>query len=261
MTATQTDWSAARYLAFEDERTRPARDLLAQVPLDGAARAVDMGCGPGNSTELLVERFGTAAVSGFDTSPDMLAKARARLPGIAFEQADLATWQPDGEPDLLFANAVLQWVPDHVAVVVRLARTLRPGGYLAVQMPDNLDEPSHAEMRAVAASDPRWAARLARAADARDAVVDPGVYYDALQAVCARVEVWVTVYHHVLEGPGAIARWFETTGLRPFLNPLSQAEQADFLAAYTDRMAQAYPAQADGRVLLRLPRLFVVARR
>ncbi len=255
-----TDWSATRYLAFEDERTRPARDLLAQVALDGVSLAVDMGCGPGNSTELLVERYGAAAIQGFDTSPDMLEKARARLPGVAFTQADIGGWSPQAPADLLFANAVLQWVPDHVRVLARLAGTLRAGGYLAVQMPDNLDEPSHVAMREVAA-DPRWASRLADAAGARDAVEAPGAYYDALKPVCTRVDIWRTEYQHVLDGPQAIARWFETTGLRPFVDPLGEDERAAFIEAYVARISQAYPARVDGKVLLRMPRLFVVARR
>src|SRR3954452_12552677 len=125
------DWSARQYLKFEDDRTRPSRDLIAQVPLDRATRVFDLGCGPGNSTELLIERFPHAEVIGVDSSPDMLRQARERLPQGTFEQADLATWTPDRPADLLFGNAVFQWVPDHLAVLQRLLQSLPQGGALA----------------------------------------------------------------------------------------------------------------------------------
>lgn len=251
------DWDAQRYLRFDDERTRAARDLLAAVPRTEARQVVDLGCGPGNSTELLIQRFPGAAVLGLDSSPDMLEKARARVASATFEAADVASWRPSEPTDVVFANALFQWIPDHLEVMSAMLAALSPGGVLAVQMPDNLEQPSHRAMREVAAL-PAFAAALTSAAAARATVPPLEQYYDRLRAVAARVDVWRTVYHHVLDGPAAIVAWFETTGLRPFLDPLSAAQRAAFVAAYQERIATAYPSRVDGKVLLRFPRVFMV---
>jgi trans-aconitate 2-methyltransferase len=252
------DWSACQYLKFEDERTRPPRDLLAQVPLDAPRRVLDLGCGPGNSTELLVARFPKAEVTGLDSSPDMLRRARQRLPQCTFIEADLVTWQPPERTDLLFANAVFQWVPDHPAVLRRLLQSLPEGSVLAVQMPDNTAEPMLALMRETAQSGP-WAETLKPIAAARDDLPTPGDYYDTLRPHCDRIDIWHTIYHHVMPGPDAIVEWFKGSALRPFLSAIDAETGAAFLAAYKERIAQAYPARFDGKVLLRFPRLFIVA--
>ena len=253
-------WSPTQYLKFEDERSRPARDLLAQVPLAEARCVVDIGCGPGNSTELLVERFPTAEVIGFDSSADMLKAARARLPRASFVEADVATWVPDGPVDLLYANAVFQWVPDHLGVLARLLGTLAPGGVLAIQVPDNFAEPSHMLMAEVATSGP-WSAKLGKAALARDAIPSPSAYYDRLRPLAARIDIWHTNYNHPLEGAPAIVEMIKSTGLRPYLAPLDPGERAAYLREYTARVAGAYSPLVDGRVLYRFPRLFLVATR
>jgi trans-aconitate 2-methyltransferase len=241
-----------------DERTRPARDLLAQVRLTAPRRIVDMGCGPGNSTELLVARYPDAAITGLDNSPAMLAAARKALPALTFSEADAATWVPDAGVDLVFANAIYQWVPEHLEVLRRLLAAMGAGGCLAVQMPDNLAEPTHRLMIETARSGP-WADRLA--STARAPLPPVRAYYDALRPYAAHLDIWHSVYNHVLDGPAAVVDWVRGTGLRPFLEPLSPGEQVDFLARYTDAIAAAYPAAADGKVLLRFPRLFIVATR
>ena len=250
------DWSPSGYLKFEDERTRPARDLLAQVPLAAPARVVDMGCGPGNSTELLVARFPGAEVTGLDTSPNMLADARLRVPKARFATADANSWTPEPGTDLVFANAIYQWIPDHLTQLPKVAAALPEGGVLAVQMPDNLGEPSHVAMRRVAAEGP-WADRLRGAA--REPLAPVRAFYDALRPVARRLELWHTVYNHVLAGPEAIVEWVSSTGLRPFLDPLGPEARKAFLARYLDLVTEAYPRTADGKVLLRFPRLFIVA--
>jgi trans-aconitate 2-methyltransferase len=252
------DWSARQYLKFEDERTRPPRDLLAQVPLARAARVFDLGCGPGNSTELLIERFPDAEVTGLDSSPDMLCQARKRLPGRPFIAADLAIWMPPPHADLLFGNAVFQWVPDHAAVLHRLLRALPEGGVLAVQMPDNTDESALALMRDVARSGP-YAGHPALEHAARGDLPKPEDYYDLLRPWCSHLDIWHSVYNHVMAGPQAIVEWFKGSALRPFLDALDDDRRGAFLTDYTAQIAKAYPARCDGQVLLRFPRLFMVA--
>ena len=254
-------WSPQQYAAFEDERTRPSRDLVAAIPGTAGGRMCDLGCGPGNSTEVLAARFPDGVVEGLDSSPDMVAAARARMPGVRFAVADLQAWDDPGPFGALLANAVLQWLPGHAALLPRLAGRLAPGGSLAVQMPDNLDEPAHRLMREVAACGP-WAAKLAGAAGMRTGMGTPDWYYGVLRPSCSRVDVWRTTYHHVLPGGAdAVVEWFKGSGLRPFLAPLDGAERAAFLDRYRAAVAEAYPALPDGAVLLPFPRLFMVGTR
>ncbi|MFL1525709.1 trans-aconitate 2-methyltransferase [Pseudomonas sp. O230] len=254
-------WSAQQYVAFEDERTRPARDLLAAIPPVDARSAIDIGCGPGNSTELLVERFTSATVRGVDSSSDMIEAARKRLPQVQFDTVDIGTWNDSGPFDVIFANAVLQWLPDHATLLPSLAARLTQGGSLAIQMPDNLNEPSHRLMREVAADGP-WASKLADAAGQRTEMASASDYYSMLRPHCARVDVWRTTYHHPLAGGASgVVEWFKGSGLRPFLEPLDDAEKAQYLKQYHAVIEQAYPALSDGSVLLPFPRLFIVATR
>ena len=253
------DWRPAAYRRFEAERTRPAADLLARVPPDARRRIVDLGCGPGNSTALVAERHPQAAVVGLNSSPDMLAAARTRLPRVDFRQGDIAEWS-DPSADLVFANAALHWVPGHIGVMRRLAAELPARGCLAVQMPDNEDEPSHALMREIAAT-ARFRDKLAGAAAARERIGAFADYDEALAASCDEIDIWRTTYVHRLAGPDAIVAWVESAGLRPFLNPLDGDERADFLERYRAGVARAYPPRAGGGALLPFPRLFVVATR
>lgn len=253
-----TDWDPQQYMRFAGERTRPARDLLAQVALASPANIFDLGCGPGNSTALLAARYPEARITGIDSSAAMLEQAQTACPAARFLLGDLNSWMPEEAPDLLFSNAALQWLPQHLAIMGRLIGTLAKGGSLAVQMPDNLGEPSHVLMQEVARQG-RWAAKLAQASAARAVLPSPQVYYDLLKPCAARVDIWHTIYNHPLEGVGGIVAWLSTTGLRPYLDPLDDNEHASFLAAYQSRLAEFYPASADGTVLLRFPRLFIVA--
>jgi trans-aconitate 2-methyltransferase len=252
-------WSAKQYVAFEDERTRPVRDLLGALPPIDARTVIDVGCGPGNSTEVLAARYPHAQIRGTDSSEDMIAAARHRLPNIRFEVQDLRDWQDAGPFDVILANAVLQWLPHHETLLPAFVGKLAPGGALAVQMPDNLDEPAHRLMREIAVAGP-WATKLEQPAEARTPLEGAQWYYDLLRPLCARVDLWRTTYQHSLPGgAAAVVEWFKGSGLRPFLEPLSPAERDAYLEGYTAAIARAYPPLADGSVLLPFPRVFLAA--
>ncbi|MEX2693127.1 trans-aconitate 2-methyltransferase [Rhizobium mongolense] len=254
----RADWSPAQYLKFEDHRTRPAVDLLARVPGADVVSAVDIGCGPGNSTELLTTRFPGARVLGMDSSDRMIEAARQRLPAAEFGIGDIETWEPQTPQQLLFANAVLQWVPDHRRLFPRLTSFLADGGILALQMPDNLNEPTHVSMRQ-AASEVRWQERLAVADNERTAIETAATYYEILKPHCSRVDIWRTTYFHPLRGLEGIVEWFKSTGLLPYLSRLDENEREAYLAIYRGLLAEHYAEAPDGTVLLPFPRLFIVA--
>ncbi|HTW37894.1 MAG TPA: trans-aconitate 2-methyltransferase [Steroidobacteraceae bacterium] len=254
-----TDWNPALYSRFEQERTRAAAELLARVALDQPKHVVDLGCGHGNSTELLARRYPQAHILGLDSSEAMLAAARKRLPAIGFERGEIERWSARAPVDLAFANASLQWVPDHERLVPRLLSAIAPEGALAVQVPDNLAEPSHALMREVAA-DSRFAASSGAASAVRSRILTAQRYYDLL-AGRAAVDVWRTTYYHLMTDAAAIVEWLRSTGLKPFIEPLAPDLRQAYLEEYERRIDAAYPPRADGKRLLAFPRLFFVARR
>jgi trans-aconitate 2-methyltransferase len=253
------NWSAQQYAAFEQERTRPVRDLVAALPARKVRRVVDLGCGPGNSTEILAQRFPQAAIFGTDASQDMLATAQQRLPQVQFEEIDIASWNPPERFDLILANASLQWLPEHAMLYPRLLDRLTKDGLLAVQTPDNLDEPTHRLAREIAATGP-WARALAGVE--HPPRHDAPWYYTLLCTRCAVVDVWRTTYYHPLAGgAAAIVDWVRSAALTPYLDRLEEADKAAFLTRYHAAIQEAYQPMPDGSVLLRIPRLFLIATR
>lgn len=260
------DWNANQYLKFKEERTRPVYDLLAQIPISSPRRVVDLGCGPGNSTEVLVSKWPEAHISGMDSSPDMLEKARARVSNIEFELGDLNTWTPprntEEKVDVFFSNAVFQWIPSEkrLPLVTRFIEMQSPGGVFAFQVPDNFLEPSHTMMRETASeADKPWTELLRSRQPALARFQSTQEIYDALTPLCSSINIWHTYYYHVLENHEAVVEWVKGTGLRPFIDPLSDEDRAGFVAAYLERIKKAYPVSVDGKVIFRFPRLFVVA--
>lgn len=254
------DWNPDLYRQFEAERTRPAAELLARVIHPNAKFISDLGCGPGNSTELLHHAYPDALLTGLDTSQAMLEQARDRLPSCRFELADIREWQPQQQQDIIYGNASLQWVTGHEQLLPHLMQQLAPEGILAVQMPDNLDQPSHQLMQKVADGSP-WKTLIGSIDNSRKKLLTTEQYYDLLAGQGALVDIWRTTYYHVMPSAKAIVDWLSATGLRPFLAPLDDAQQEAFLTQYLHELEQVYLPRADRSVLLAFPRLFMIARK
>jgi trans-aconitate 2-methyltransferase len=250
-------WDAEHYLRFSDARTLPAIDLLSRIGLATARRVVDLGCGPGNSTAPLKARWPEAIVTGIDSSEELLAAGRGDHPGIDFIQGDIASWTATEPTDVVFANASLQWVSSHERLMPRLFDQVAPGGVLAVQMPRNHDFATHRLMRQVAAAS-EWRNRLEGAREPSP-VKAPEFYYDLLAPRSVGFTIWETNYIQIMEGVQAIIAWLHGTGLRPFLARLTEIERPVFLERYAALLEDAYPTQADGKILLPYPRLFYIA--
>jgi len=252
----QHSWDPERYLGYADERGRPFVELLGRVGATEVRRVVDLGCGPGNLTRLLAERWPGAEVLGLDSSEPMIEKARAQgPPTVRFDVADLRSWRADPPVDVLVSNATLQWVPDHLALLPELVAQVAPGGWLAFQVPGNFDEPSHVLLRELGASD-RFEPYLCGIArpDAHDAAT----YLAALAGLGCVVDAWETTYLHVLQGEDPVFRWISGTGARPTLQALPDDLRAEFEAEYKALLRRAYPPREHGTVLP-FRRVFAVA--
>jgi len=255
-------WDATQYLRFGGERTRPFTDLLARVGAERPEYVVDMGCGPGNLTALLAERWPSAAVCGVDSSPQMIEAARklasGGAPGLSFMLGDVRYWEPQSPPGVIISNAVLQWVPGHRELLVRWADWLAGDGWLAFQVPGNFDQPSHAILRELAES-ARWRPLL-RDVELNRQSADPVDYAELLATAGCEVDAWETTYVHILEGEDPVLEWYKGTGLRPVLAVLDADQATGFLADYRERIRAAYPPRSFGTVFP-FRRVFAVARR
>jgi trans-aconitate 2-methyltransferase len=258
-------WDPAQYLRFAAERARPFEDLVGRIEVDGARQVVDLGCGPGNATATLLERFPGASVHGIDSSPEMIDAAGALAgPRLRFSVGAIETWRPDGPVDVIVSNAALQWVPAHLGLLSGWLAGLTKGGALAFQVPSNVEGQAAEVFRAVARR-PRWASRLGPVAEGWGPSQSGGVhtgpeYVDLLAGRGYRVDAWETTYFHVLPGPDAVLEWYAGTGLRPFLAALDPGDHADFRAEVAADLRRAFPARVYG-TLLPFRRLFVIAYR
>ncbi len=251
-----TTWDPSTYLEFSDERSRPFFDLTRRVGASSPGRVVDLGCGPGQLTKTLAERWPSATVEGLDSSPEMIERAAEHASErLSFRVADVAGWHASVPVDVIVANATLQWVPEHRALLPSLVQQLAPGGWLAFQVPGNFAEPSHALLHELAA-DSRFAAATAQVE--RPAADGPEVYLADLLELGLRVEAWETTYLHVLTGDDPVFRWISGTGARPVLQALSDEQRASFVPEYKALLRAAYPPKPFGTVLP-FRRVFVVA--
>ena len=251
-------WSPTTYLAFADERSRPFADLIGRIGATAPRRVVDLGCGPGQLTAGLAQRWPDADVLGLDSSPEMIAAAQAYADArVRFDVADLRTWVPDEPVDVIVTNATLQWVPDHLGLLPHLAAALAPDGWLALQVPANFDAPSHRLLHQLA-GDPRFADTTAGLE--RPAAQDAATYLGVLAGLGLDVDAWETTYLHVLTGPDPVFRWISGTGARPILQALSHEQRATFEPEYKALLRDAYPARPHGTVLP-FRRAFAVAHR
>ena len=252
-------WDPAQYQKFAAPRFRPAMDLLARVGIEAPKTVYDLGCGAGNVTRLLAQRWPDARVVGVDDSAEMLAQAAKEAPGIVWQCQSVASWTPEQAADLIYSNAALHWLPDHQALFRRLMGCLTPGGVLAVQMPRNFSEPSHALIRETVAGGP-WRDRLAPLVQPSP-VAAPEYYYDLLAPLAAELDMWETQYQHVLDGEDPVKEWTKGTWLKQFLDALDEGDRPAFEADYAVRLRKAYPRRADGKTVFPFRRLFIVARR
>ncbi|MDQ0769200.1 trans-aconitate 2-methyltransferase [Pseudarthrobacter defluvii] len=243
-------WDPAKYVQFGDYRNRPFFDLAARIQAEEPARVVDLGCGPGNLTATLAERWPGARVVGLDSSAEMLAKAAplsADRPALMFEQADIAAWMPSPGTDVVVSNAALQWVPGHQDLMRSWLEALRPGAWFAMQVPGNFNAPSHALMRELAASD-RWASKLGGVLRGGESVGEPGDYLGILLDAGFAADAWETSYQQVLTGQDPVLEWVRGTALVPVLAALDEDDAKHFETEYAAALREAYPQGVHGTV-------------
>jgi trans-aconitate 2-methyltransferase len=248
-------WDPAQYGRFANERNRAFLDLTAHIETGAPRHVVDVGCGPGNLTGLLAQRWPQAFVEGIDSSPEMIAAA-ADVSGVSFSLGDAGEWQPTGDVDVVVSNATLQWVPRHQELMGQWASALPSGGWLAVQVPGNFDSPSHALMRSLADTE-RWAPELRNVVHHRDSVGTPSSYAKVLLDAGMAADVWETTYMHVLQGDDPVLEWVRGTGLRPLLTELSPHDADEFCTQFAAKLRQAYPPGPYG-TLFPFRRVFAV---
>jgi len=252
-------WDPEHYLNFAGERGRPFVDLLARIDADEPRSVLDIGCGPGNLTALLARRWPSAHIAGFDSSEEMIARAEADHPGLDFAVEEVREYVDSAPPpvDVLISNAVLQWVPDHLDLLLGLVAATRSGGWLAFQVPGNFDQPSHTLCHELAAEAP-YAEHMREVAV--PAAFSAETYLRALQGLDCTVDAWETTYLHVLTGPDPVFTWVSATGARPTLEALGPDLRPAFEEEFKARLRKAYVEDSHG-VVLPFRRIFVVARK
>jgi trans-aconitate 2-methyltransferase len=253
-------WNPTQYNKYADERGRPFADLVGRVRAVEPASIYDLGCGPGNLTVTLPDRWPGATVRGVDSSEEMIEAAQPLAnEQLSFEVGDLREWSaPPESVDVIVTNATLQWIPEQLELLPGFVQALKPGGWLAIQIPGNGNAPSHAILRELAGQDPY--AEYAAGKSLRADVPGPAEYVAALSAEGCTVDAWETTYSHILQGENAVLEWVKGTGARPVLQSLPDDLRVRFEAEYGARLADAYPQREFGTVLP-FRRIFAVAQK
>jgi len=249
-------WNPDVYLTFADHRGRPFFDLLSRVAAETPRRVVDLGCGPGNLTATLGQRWPGAVVEAWDSSPEMIESARER--GVDANVGDVRDWVPQPDTDVVVSNATLQWVPEHVELLVRWAGQLNAGSWIAMQVPGNLNAPSHRSVRELARHD-RWAEPLRDFPFREGQVDDPAGYAELLTDAGCTVDAWETTYVHELQGENPVLEWITGTALRPIKSRLTDAQWEQFRAELIPMLDAEYPMRSNGKTFFPFRRIFVVA--
>jgi trans-aconitate 2-methyltransferase len=246
-------WDPDKYLSFADHRARPFYELIARIAAKSPRRVADLGCGPGNLTAVLADRWPGAALEAIDSSPEMVDAARSR--GIAAQVGDVATWKPQPDTDVIVTNAVLQWVSGHPDILRRWVTELPSGAWIALQVPGNFTDPSHRLVRELVTGP--WKSRL-EDIDLRpeDAVLTPTGYAELFD----EADTWETTYTQVLTGDDPVLEWMTGTALRPVRAALADDEWDAFRADLAPKLREAYPQRPDGRTWFPFRRVFAVAR-
>ncbi len=253
-----SDWSSAQYLKFRSERTQPAIDLANRIERPNAKDILDIGCGPGNSTACLKEKFPCANILGIDSSPDMIEAARINLPEAEFRLCDAGSELSSlGKKfDVVFSNACIQWIPDHRSLLPEMFGILNDGGVLAVQVPENYDEPIHKIITETAES-PHWRDILGQVRSFH--TLTPDEYYELISELTPYFFMWETVYFHRMKRHEDIMEWYRATGLKPYLDVLDEDNRKSFEEEILLKIRKAYPVLKDGEIIFRFPRLFFIA--
>ena len=253
-------WDVNLYMQFENERTQPAIDLVSRININQPRRIIDLGCGAGNSTEILRRRWPDAQIGGLDSSPEMITAARTNNPDMEWMLGDAGAWHPSTVFDLVFSNAAILWIPKHDELLPHLLNQVAPGGVLAIQIPAQIYSVLHRLILKVA-DEPEWAPLMA-GAKSTFTIENPSYYYDVLIGESNHLDIWETEYCHIMEDHQAIIKWISSTGLRPFIEALATEKQKQlFIQMLSELVVKAYPPQIDGKVLFPFRRIFLVAYR
>lgn len=252
-----SDWSSEQYLKFKKQRTQPAVDLAERIAADQPKNILDIGCGPGNSTAVLKERFPGADILGVDNSENMIDKAKASYPDLDFRICDI-TCELDklDTYDVIFSNACLQWIPNHREFIPAFFGKLNEKGVLAVQIPMNGEEPLFKIMSKVIA-EPRW--NFSDMNIEINETLLPEEYFDILSSCTESFDIWETVYYHRMPSIEAMVEWVKGTRLRPYINALDKSNAKLLENEIAERAAEIYGKQKNGEIIFKFRRFFFTA--